>query len=191
MGRRRFAGNGGGAGRWRGILSGILQSGYSIGFLLASLAANSYCRLGVAADVLDRGTNPAFLALYIRTKVPESKHGSSIGGEHRASPSHRRAGVEALLLSCVLMFFMMFLSHGTQDLYPDFLKEVHKISDAMRAKYFDHREYRRRRWRNHLWAPVASGRPTKGMLAAWVCRSCSFRCGRLARARGNRPWPRF
>jgi SHS family lactate transporter-like MFS transporter len=33
----------------------------------------------------------------------------------------------------VLMFFMMFLSHGTQDLYPDFLKEVHKISDAMRA----------------------------------------------------------
>jgi SHS family lactate transporter-like MFS transporter len=31
------------------------------------------------------------------------------------------------------MFFMMFLSHGTQDLYPDFLKEVHKISDAMRA----------------------------------------------------------
>src|SRR5262249_25671132 len=24
--------------------------------------------------------------------------------------------------------FMMFLSHGTQDLYPDFLKEVHRIS---------------------------------------------------------------
>jgi MFS transporter, SHS family, lactate transporter len=28
----------------------------------------------------------------------------------------------------VLMTFMMFLSHGTQDLYPDFLKEVHKLS---------------------------------------------------------------
>jgi len=28
---------------------------------------------------------------------------------------------------------MMFLSHGTQDLYPDFLKEVHKISAAMVA----------------------------------------------------------
>jgi len=24
------------------------------------------------------------------------------------------------------MTFMMFLSHGTQDLYPDFLKEVHQ-----------------------------------------------------------------
>jgi len=27
----------------------------------------------------------------------------------------------------VLMTFMMFLSHGTQDLYPDFLKEVHHV----------------------------------------------------------------
>ncbi|HVZ15781.1 MAG TPA: MFS transporter, partial [Terriglobales bacterium] len=30
----------------------------------------------------------------------------------------------------VLMTLMMFLSHGTQDLYPDFLKTVHKISAA-------------------------------------------------------------
>ena len=28
----------------------------------------------------------------------------------------------------VLMTFMMFLSHGTQDLYPDFLKEVHHVA---------------------------------------------------------------
>jgi SHS family lactate transporter-like MFS transporter len=33
----------------------------------------------------------------------------------------------------VLMTFMMFLSHGTQDLYPDFLQEVHKLSAAARA----------------------------------------------------------
>jgi SHS family lactate transporter-like MFS transporter len=31
------------------------------------------------------------------------------------------------------MTFMMFLSHGTQDLYPDFLQEVHKVSAATRA----------------------------------------------------------
>ena len=30
----------------------------------------------------------------------------------------------------VLMTFMMFLSHGTQDLYPDFLKEVHHVTPA-------------------------------------------------------------
>ena len=28
---------------------------------------------------------------------------------------------------------MMFLSHGTQDLYPDFLQEVHRVSAAVRA----------------------------------------------------------
>jgi len=33
----------------------------------------------------------------------------------------------------VLMTFMMFLSHGTQDLYPDFLKEVHRLSQAQVA----------------------------------------------------------
>jgi MFS transporter, SHS family, lactate transporter len=33
----------------------------------------------------------------------------------------------------VLMTFMMFLSHGTQDLYPDFLQEVHRVSAAARA----------------------------------------------------------
>jgi MFS transporter, SHS family, lactate transporter len=33
----------------------------------------------------------------------------------------------------VLMTFMMFLSHGTQDLYPDFLQEVHNATAAMRA----------------------------------------------------------
>src|SRR5947208_11697546 len=31
------------------------------------------------------------------------------------------------------MTFMMFLSHGTRDLYPDFLQEVHKVSAASRA----------------------------------------------------------
>jgi SHS family lactate transporter-like MFS transporter len=33
----------------------------------------------------------------------------------------------------VLMTFMMFLSHGTQDLYPDFLKEVHGLRPALVA----------------------------------------------------------
>ena len=28
---------------------------------------------------------------------------------------------------------MMFLSHGTQDLYPDFLKEVHNVLPAQVA----------------------------------------------------------
>src|SRR6202030_4064919 len=33
----------------------------------------------------------------------------------------------------LLMTFMMFLSHGTQDLYPDFLGTVHKMAPAMQS----------------------------------------------------------
>jgi SHS family lactate transporter-like MFS transporter len=72
---------------------------------------------------------PALLALDIRTKVPES----AAWKEHRAgSMKHVVKTVAAqwkrFLYLVVLMTFMMFLSHGTQDLYPDFLKEVHHVA---------------------------------------------------------------
>src|SRR5205807_7413532 len=68
-------------------------------------------------------------ALYIRTSVPESE----------AWKEHRRGNfrdiVQAALAQwkllgflLVFMTFMMFLSHGTQDLYPDFLKTLHGIA---------------------------------------------------------------
>jgi SHS family lactate transporter-like MFS transporter len=120
--------------RWRGILSGILQSGYSIGFLLASLAARFLLPAWGWRPMFWIGALPAFLALYIRTKVPESEAWK----QHRAASTAQVLRIVArewkrFSYLVVLMFFMMFLSHGTQDLYPDFLKEVHKISDAMRA----------------------------------------------------------
>ena len=120
--------------RWRGILSGILQSGYSIGFLLASLAARFLLPAWGWRPMFWIGALPALLALYIRTKVPESEAWK----QHRAASTAQVLRVVArewkrFAYLVVLMFFMMFLSHGTQDLYPDFLKEVHKISEAMRA----------------------------------------------------------
>jgi SHS family lactate transporter-like MFS transporter len=120
--------------RWRGILSGILQSGYSIGFLLASLAARFLLPVWGWRPMFWIGALPALLALYIRTKVPESEAWK----QHRAASTAQVLRIVAkewkrFAYLVVLMFFMMFLSHGTQDLYPDFLKEVHKISEAMRA----------------------------------------------------------
>ena len=126
--------------RWRGVLSGILQSGYSIGYLLAALAA----RFLLPAHFLQPnwgwramfwvGALPALLALYIRMKVPESEAWK----QHRAGSTREVLKVVAREWKrfgylVVLMTFMMFLSHGTQDLYPDFLQEVHKISAATRA----------------------------------------------------------
>src|SRR5262244_4101788 len=59
--------------RLRGVLSGLLQSGYPIGNLLAALAAKTILPVWGWRPVFWVGALPALLALYIRTKVPESK----------------------------------------------------------------------------------------------------------------------
>ncbi len=117
--------------KWRGVLSGILQSGYSIGFLLAALASR-YVLPGYGWRwMFWLGALPALLALYIRTKVPESE----------AWVEHRAGSVKQMFQSVrghwggfaylvLLMTFMMFLSHGTQDLFPDFLKTTHHIPQS-------------------------------------------------------------
>src|SRR5512142_393319 len=75
-------------GRWRGILSGILQSGYSIGYLLAAVTARFVePAFGWRAMFWASGI-PALLALYIRWTVPESE----------AWKQHRAPTTRAILL---------------------------------------------------------------------------------------------
>jgi len=114
--------------RWRGLLSGVLQSGYSIGYLLAAIAARV-----ILPDLSWRwmfwiGGVPALLALYIRASVPESE----AWRQHRlpdfGSIARMVAGQwKRFGYLCLLMTLFMFLSHGTQDLYPDFLKTEFKV----------------------------------------------------------------
>src|SRR6516225_2232437 len=59
--------------RLRGILSGLLQSGYPIGNLLAALAYRFVLPTWGWRSMFWLGAVPALLALYIRTKVPESE----------------------------------------------------------------------------------------------------------------------
>jgi SHS family lactate transporter-like MFS transporter len=115
--------------KWRGVLSGILQSGYSIGYLLAALAYRYILPAYGWRWMFWIGALPALLALYIRTKVPESE----AWREHRVSTIRQMAGAirgHGLRFAylVLLMTFMMFLSHGTQDLFPDFLKEQRHIT---------------------------------------------------------------
>ncbi len=112
--------------KWRGVLSGILQSGYSIGYLLAAVATRFVLPSLGWRWMFWLGAIPALLALYIRAKVPESQ----AWREHRAGSfremgSAIRGHATGFVYLVVLMTFMMFLSHGTQDLYPDFLHEHH------------------------------------------------------------------
>src|SRR5436305_15258471 len=112
--------------RSRALLSGILQSGYSIGYLLAAVAARLVLPTRGWRWMFWIGGIPALLALYVRTHVPESE----------AWRQHRVPTMAAILETVgkhwklfaylvLLMTLFMFLSHGTQDLYPDFLKHEH------------------------------------------------------------------
>jgi SHS family lactate transporter-like MFS transporter len=117
--------------KWRGVLSGILQSGYSIGYLLAAIASRTILPTLGWRWMFWLGALPALLALYIRTKVPESEAWL----EHRQADFLsivRAAGKHYKLFAylVLLMTFMMFLSHGTQDLFPDFLKHEHHIGES-------------------------------------------------------------
>ncbi len=115
--------------RWRGVLSGILQSGYPIGYLLAAFAARLVLPNWGWRAMFWVGGIPALLALYIRTKVPESEAwklhrvAKTIDGP-RIAWQHKRLSLYLI----VLMFLMNCLSHGTQDLYPDFLKHGHGVA---------------------------------------------------------------
>jgi len=120
--------------RLRGVLSGILQSGYSIGYLLAAVAARALLPVWGWRPMFWIGALPALLALYIRAKVPESQAWK----EHRAASTVQVLRAVAgqwkqFVYLVILMVFMMFLSHGSQDLYPDFLKEIHKVGDITKA----------------------------------------------------------
>jgi len=115
--------------KWRGLLSGILQSGYSIGYLLAAVAARLVLPNFGWRAMFWVGGIPALLALYIRTKVPESE----AWRQHRVArivdgPKIAMQHKRLVLYMIGLMFLMNCLSHGTQDLYPDFLKHGHGIA---------------------------------------------------------------
>jgi len=120
--------------RLRGLLSGILQSGYSIGYLLAAVVTRFMLPVWGWRAMFWIGALPAFLALYIRSKVPESEawkqhHAPTTGQVLRVVIADWRRFAYLV----VLMTFMMFLSHGTQDLYPDFLQDVHRATASVRA----------------------------------------------------------
>lgn len=114
--------------RWRGLLSGVLQSGYPIGYLLAALAARFILPVWGWRALFFAGASPALLAFYVWSKVPESQAWRGLrrltfsGILRTVAENWKTAGYLVLLMT-----LMNCLSHGTQDLYPDFLKSAHGI----------------------------------------------------------------
>ena len=114
--------------RWRGIISGALQSGYSAGYLLAALAYRFVFPSLGWRWMFWIGGIPAILALYIRWHVPESEAWKEHATNSMAAIMRVFANYwKSFAYLCVMMTLFMFLSHGTQDLYPDFLKTEHHL----------------------------------------------------------------
>jgi SHS family lactate transporter-like MFS transporter len=109
--------------RWRGLLSGVLQEGYAVGYLLAAAAYFLvFPHLGWR-PLFFLGGAPALLTLYIRAKVPESKAWERAQPAPAAILGAIRRNLPRFLYLVALMTMMSLISHGTQDLYPTFLEK--------------------------------------------------------------------
>ncbi|RKP46628.1 MFS transporter [Pararobbsia silviterrae] len=112
--------------RSRGLVSGILQAGYPSGYLLASVVFGLlYQHIGWRG-MFFVGIAPALLVLYVRSHVPESP-------AYQVMEKRERVGLlttiahnwKLSVFAIVLMTCFNFFSHGSQDLYPTFLREQH------------------------------------------------------------------
>jgi MFS transporter, SHS family, lactate transporter len=108
--------------RWRGLLSGLLQEGYAVGYLLAATCYFFvYPHFGWR-PLFFIGGLPALLTLYIRTKVPESEAWQAVRPNAGAIIGAIRRNLRLFIYVVILMTMMNLVSHGTQDMYPTFLK---------------------------------------------------------------------
>jgi MFS transporter, SHS family, lactate transporter len=118
----------------RGFFSGVLQEGYAMGYLIAALVYGTAFRFVGWRGMFVIGALPAFLVIYIRTKVGESPAWEQGRVSRKAEA---RLGKDVLTylgtfaFLVVLMFAFNSFSHGTQDLYPTFLTKDHKFTPQM------------------------------------------------------------
>jgi SHS family lactate transporter-like MFS transporter len=112
----------------RGLVSGLLQSGYPTGYFLASIVYGLLFPLIGWRGMFMVGVLPALLVLYIRRRVPESPSWNPAVAAQADTltilKSHWRLGLYAIVLMTAFNFF----SHGTQDIYPTFLEVQHGLS---------------------------------------------------------------
>ncbi|HEX6447031.1 MAG TPA: MFS transporter [Streptosporangiales bacterium] len=113
----------------RGFYSGVLQQGYSLGYLLAVIAffvINPYLgwRGLFAFSLL-----PALVALFLRLRVKESEAWQETRERMRQTRTtarqvfFNRRLLRRFAYLVLLMTAFNWMSHGTQDIYPTFLKE--------------------------------------------------------------------
>jgi MFS transporter, SHS family, lactate transporter len=123
----------------RGFFSGMLQMGYPLGYLLASLAyllfhsaLHLHWRWIFVLSIL-----PALISLLVRSRVRESE----VWETTRETMRTTRTSIKDILLDrkvilrfgylTLLMTAFNWMSHGVQDIYPKFLKATNQGGAAL------------------------------------------------------------
>ena len=118
--------------RRRGVLSGLMQGGYPFGYLLASVGMLTIASHFGWRSMFLVGSSVALVIVVFTYLSPESE----------AWKQHRMGSIVSIFKTLfqhmgsfsyllLVMVFMSCLSHGTQDLYPDFLKTLPLIKHAL------------------------------------------------------------
>jgi SHS family lactate transporter-like MFS transporter len=120
--------------RFRGLISGILQQGYALGNLLAALCFFFLFNRWGWRPMFFLGGLPALLAVFVRMRVKESEVWERT---KKADWRELRRSIlgnwKLFLFLMLLMTFMNFSSHGTQDLYPTFLQRYWHFDASKRS----------------------------------------------------------
>jgi len=120
--------------RLRGFLSGMLQQGYALGYLLAAVCFYFVFPRWGWRPMFFIGGLPALLGLFVRFKVKESEvwqktRHTDWGSLGREICSHWKL----FLYLTLLMMMMNLTSHGTQDMFPTFLQREWSMGPTQRA----------------------------------------------------------
>ena len=113
--------------RSRGLMSGIFQAGYPFGYLLAGVVYGLLYSVVGWRGMFVIGAVPVLLLPFIYFKVQESPVWLAARERHESTAllpvlkTHWKLCVYLVVLMAAFNFF----SHGTQDLYPTFLKVQH------------------------------------------------------------------
>ena len=122
--------------RARGVVSGLFQAGYPLGYLLASIVFGLFIHSIGWRGMFAVGVLPILLAAFIYFKVDESPAWTATGGTERVKPKIGLGRAIAtnwpiLIFAVVLMAAFNYFSHGTQDLYPTFLLVQHGFAPGV------------------------------------------------------------
>nr|XP_019008395.1 MFS transporter, SHS family, lactate transporter [Kwoniella pini CBS 10737]OCF47176.1 MFS transporter, SHS family, lactate transporter [Kwoniella pini CBS 10737] len=135
----------------RGLLSGIMQQGYAVGYLLAAVINLTIVQYSKPhwRTIYFFGAGFSFLAACIRASLPESRQFLLAREEAKARGLTAKETTKNFIQELGTMFrtncqYLLYVwiahsavyiaSHGSQDLYPTYLKTTKKLSPKLASK---------------------------------------------------------